>query len=76
MRIEGSGSAGENRLTLSVELSLADDGAQTTASWNAEARLLGVLSSLLQRGLAPLFNEQVEAVLAAGARMGGATGGG
>jgi len=76
VRIDGAGSAGENQLALSVELSLADDGAGTTASWSADVRLRGVLGSLLQRGLPSLFNEQVGAMLAAGALMCEAAGGG
>jgi uncharacterized protein len=67
VRITGSGSTGENLLELSIALELADDGESTAASWNADLRIRGVLSSLLQRGLGTLFNEQVDAVLAAGA---------
>ncbi len=69
VRISGLGSAGENRLQLSVDLDLASDGEQTVASWTATVQIRGVLRSLLQRGLGSLFNEQVEAVLAAGARL-------
>ena len=39
------------------------------ASWSADVQLRGVLRSLLQRGIGSLFNEQVEAVLAAGALL-------
>ena len=76
VRIDGSGRAGENLLALSVELSLAEAGGGTDASWSADVRLRGVLASLLQRGLGSLFNEQVEAVLGAGARMCAAADGG
>ena len=67
VHIVGRGSSGENLLELSVELELTPGGAGTTASWRADLTVRGVLSSLLQRGLGTLFNEQVEAVLAAGA---------
>jgi uncharacterized protein len=69
VRISGLGSAGENQLQLSIDLDLASDGEQTVASWTATVQIRGVLRSLLQRGLGSLFNEQVEAVLAAGARL-------
>ena len=73
--IAGSGRVGENLVALEVELELIDAGAGTQASWRAEVLLRGVLASLLQRGLAALLNEQVEAVLAAGAAMSGAAAG-
>jgi len=76
VRIAGSGHAGEGLLALTVELELADAGAATAASWRAEVALRGVLNSLLQRGLGALLNEQVEAVLAAGARISEGAGGG
>lgn len=76
VRISGSGYAGESLLSLVIELHLADAGAQTEASWRAEVALRGVLSSLLQRSLGPLFNEQVEQVLEAGARISEGAGGG
>ena len=69
VRISGLGSVGENQLQLSIALDLASDGEQTVASWTATVQIRGVLRSLLQRGLGSLFNEQVEAVLAAGARL-------
>jgi hypothetical protein len=69
VRISGLGSPGENQLQLSIDLDLASDGEQTVASWSADVQLRGVLRSLLQRGLGSLFNEQVEAVLAAGALL-------
>ena len=67
VRISGLGSPGENQLQLSIEPDLGSDGEQTVASWSADVQLRGVLRSLLQRGLGSLFNEQVEAVLSAGA---------
>ena len=70
--ITGSGRVGENLVAIEVELELADEGARTQASWRAEVLLRGVLGSLLQRGLAALLNEQVEAVLSAGAALSGA----
>jgi len=69
VRISGSGRAGESLLTFEIELDLAGEGDRTTAGWRAEVALSGVLGSLLQRGLGPLFNQQVEEVLAAGARI-------
>src|ERR1039457_4522578 len=69
VRISGVGSPGENQLQLSIELDLGSDGEQTVASWSADVQLRGVLRSLLQRGLGSLFNEQVEAVLSAGALL-------
>jgi hypothetical protein len=69
VRISGSGYAGESLVSLVIELELADDGGQTAASWRADVTLRGVLSSLLQRGLGPLFNQQVEEVLEAGAHL-------
>jgi carbon monoxide dehydrogenase subunit G len=77
VRISGSGYAGESLLSLMIELELADGGAaRTEASWRAEVALRGVLSSLLQRSIGPLFNQQVEEVLDAGARICEGTGGG
>ncbi len=76
VRIIGTGSAGENLLALSVTLELTGDAAATTAGWTAELHLRGGLSSLLQRGLGELFNEQVEAVLATAAALSGAGHGG
>ena len=71
VRIAGSGLAGENRIELDVELSLEDAaGGGTAARWRGEVTLRGVLGSLLQRGIGAIFNEQVEAVLAAGASGG------
>ena len=70
VRIAATGSAGENLLTLSVALELASTAEGTSASWRAEVGLRGVLSSLLQRGLAELVREQVDAVLCAGAAIG------
>ncbi|HEX4035985.1 MAG TPA: SRPBCC domain-containing protein [Solirubrobacteraceae bacterium] len=71
VRIAGSGRAGENRVELNVELELTDaPGGGTAASWRGELMLRGVLRSLLQRGAGAIFNEQVEAVLAAGAAEG------
>ena len=67
VRIVGAGSSGENLISLSVALELADDAGGTAASWSAEVQLRGVLGSLLQRGLGSLFTEQVDAVLTAGA---------
>jgi uncharacterized protein len=67
--IAATGSAGENLLTLSVTLELASAGEGTRASWRAEVGLRGVLASLLQRGLAELVREQVDAVLCAGAAI-------
>ena len=78
VRISGSGYAGESLLSLMVELELADGAAagQTDASWRAEVALRGVLSSLLQRSIGPLLNQQVEEVLDAGARISEGAGGG
>jgi carbon monoxide dehydrogenase subunit G len=77
VRISGSGFAGESLISLTIELELADGGAALTqASWRAEVAVRGVLSSLLQRGLGPLFNQQVEEVLEAGARICEGAGGG
>jgi carbon monoxide dehydrogenase subunit G len=72
VHITGTGSSGENQLSLSVTLKLAADGDGTTASWRAEVLVRGVLRSLLQRGLGELMREQVEAVLVAGAQLSGA----
>jgi carbon monoxide dehydrogenase subunit G len=69
VRISGSGYAGESLVSFVIELELADAGEQTAASWRADIALRGVLSSLLQRGLAPLLNQQVEEVLEAGAHL-------
>ena len=69
VRISAAGSAGEGLVAFTIELSLEDAGAQTQASWRADVALRGVLSSLLQRSLGPLFNQQVEDVLEAGARV-------
>jgi carbon monoxide dehydrogenase subunit G len=69
VRISGLGSAGENQLQPSIALDLAPDDEGTVASWSADVQLRGVLRSLLQRGLGSLFNEQVEAVLTAGALL-------
>jgi carbon monoxide dehydrogenase subunit G len=76
VRLIGSGSAGESVLALSVELELAPEAGGTAASWRAELALRGVLSSLLQRGAGGLLREQVEEVLAAGARISEAERGG
>ena len=76
VRISASGSAGENLVALVIELQLEDAGSRTDASWRAEVALRGVLHSLLQRSLAPLFNQQVEDVLDAGARISDGAGGG
>jgi carbon monoxide dehydrogenase subunit G len=73
VRISGLGSAGENQLQLMVALDLAADGEETAVSWSADVQLRGVWRSLLQRGLGSLFNEQVDAVLAAGALLSGAS---
>jgi hypothetical protein len=71
VRIAGSGRAGEHRLELNIELELADaPGGGTAASWRGDLTLRGVLNSLMQRGAGAIFNEQVEAVLAAGAADG------
>ncbi len=75
VRISGLGAPGENQLQLSIELDLTSDGEQTVASWSADVQLRGVLRSLLQRAIGPLFNEQVEAVLAAGALLSEGAGG-
>jgi carbon monoxide dehydrogenase subunit G len=64
-----TGSAGENLLTLTLSLELASTADGTTASWRAEVGLRGVLASLLQRGLAELLREQVDAVLCAAAAI-------
>lgn len=69
VRISGSGRAGESLVTFQLDLDLSGDGERTNAGWRAEVALTGVLGSLLQRGLGPLFNQQVEEVLAAGARI-------
>ena len=76
VRIGASGSAGEGLVAFTIELSLQEQGAQTQASWRAEVALRGVMRSLLQRSLGPLFNQQVEDVLAAGARISEGNGGG
>ena len=76
VRISAAGSAGEGLVAFTIELSLEDAGAQTQASWRADVALRGVLSSLLQRSLGPLFNQQVEDVLEAGARLSAGAGGG
>jgi len=73
--ISASGSAGEGLVAFTIELTLAEAGAQTQASWRADVALRGVLASLLQRSLGPLFNQQVEDVLQAGARIGQGAGG-
>jgi carbon monoxide dehydrogenase subunit G len=71
VRITGSGRAGENRVELNIELELADAaGGGTAVSWRGDLTLRGVLNSLMQRGAGTIFNEQVEAVLAAGAAGG------
>ncbi|HLW95037.1 MAG TPA: SRPBCC domain-containing protein [Solirubrobacteraceae bacterium] len=71
VRIAGSGRAGENRVELNIELHLADAPSGGTAvSWRGDLTLRGVLNSLMQRGASAIFNEQVEAVLAAGAAGG------
>ena len=69
VRIHGSGTAGENLVDLSVALELADSGDQTDATWQADVHLRGVISSLLQRGLGPIVNEQIEGVLSAAASI-------
>jgi carbon monoxide dehydrogenase subunit G len=71
VRIHGSGSAGENLIELSIALDLSGEEDTTSVSWRADLALRGVLASLLQRGAGELLREQVEAVLAAGARSGG-----
>lgn len=76
VRIVGSGSSGENLIELDVALALAPHAGATAASWRAEVVARGVLSSLLQRGLGALFNDQVEAVLAASAALSETAGGG
>jgi carbon monoxide dehydrogenase subunit G len=75
VRISGSGYAGESLISLVIELELADAGEQTSARWRADVALRGVLSSLLQRGLGPLLNQQVAEVLEAGAHISRAGGG-
>jgi carbon monoxide dehydrogenase subunit G len=75
VRISAGGSAGEGLVAFTIELTLADAGAQTQANWRADVALRGVLASLLQRSLGPLFNQQVEDVLEAGARISEGTGG-
>jgi len=52
-----------------VAIALASTADGTTASWRAEVGLRGVLASLLQRGLAELLREQVDAVLCAAAAI-------
>jgi carbon monoxide dehydrogenase subunit G len=75
VRISAAGSAGEGLVAFTIELSLGDAGAHTQASWRADVALRGVLASLLQRSLGPLFNQQVEDVLEAGARISDGAGG-
>ena len=75
VRISAGGSAGEGLVAFTIELTLEDAGAQTQASWRADVALRGVLASLLQRSLGPLFNQQVEDVLEAGARISESAGG-
>jgi carbon monoxide dehydrogenase subunit G len=69
VRIHGAGTAGENLVDLSVALELADSGEQTDAAWQADVHIRGVMSSLLQRGLGSLVNEQIKGVLAAAASI-------
>jgi carbon monoxide dehydrogenase subunit G len=75
VRIGAGGSAGEGLVAFTIELSLEQQGAETQASWRADVALRGVMRSLLQRSLAPLFNQQVEDVLEAGARISEGAGG-
>jgi len=76
VRISAGGSAGEGMVAFTIELTLEDSGAQTQVSWRADVALRGVIASLLQRSLGPLFNQQVEDVLEAGARISEGVGGG
>ena len=69
VRIRGIGTAGENLVDLSVALELGDAGDRTDAAWQADVHLRGVIGSLLQRGLGPIVNEQIEAVLSAAASI-------
>jgi carbon monoxide dehydrogenase subunit G len=70
VRIVGSGLAGENTVSLAVELDLAsaDDGSSSEASWTADVQVGGVLASLVQRALPALVTEQVNEVLSAAQR--------
>jgi carbon monoxide dehydrogenase subunit G len=69
VRIDGAGTAGESLVELSVALELADSGDRTDASWQADVHIRGVMSSLLQRGLGSLVNEQITGVLRAAASI-------
>ena len=64
VRIVGSGVAGENQVSLSVELDLSSsDGGGSAASRTADVRVRGVLASLVQRNLPALVADQVNSVL-------------
>jgi carbon monoxide dehydrogenase subunit G len=64
VRIVGTGTAGENEVWMSVSLDLSsDDDGGSAASWNADVRIRGVLSSLLQRNLAAIVSDQIDGVL-------------
>jgi carbon monoxide dehydrogenase subunit G len=64
VRIVGSGIAGENEVWMSVSLDLSSEGdGGSAAAWNADVRLRGVLSSLLQRNLPALVTDQIDGVL-------------
>jgi carbon monoxide dehydrogenase subunit G len=65
VRIDGEGTAGENFVSLSVDLNLAANGDSSEASWTADVYVRGVLASLVQRALPALLTEQVNEVLAA-----------
>jgi carbon monoxide dehydrogenase subunit G len=64
VRIVGTGTAGENEVWMSVSLDLSsDDDGGSAASWNADVRIRGVLSSLLQRNLPAIVSDQIDGVL-------------
>jgi carbon monoxide dehydrogenase subunit G len=67
VRIVGAGLAGENTVSLNIELDLSSSngGSSSEANWTADVRVGGVLASLVQRSLPALFTAQVNEVLAA-----------
>jgi carbon monoxide dehydrogenase subunit G len=69
VRIHGAGTAGENLVDLTVALELTDSGDRTDAAWQAEVHMRGVMSSLLQRGLGSVVDEQIKGVLGAAAAI-------
>jgi len=67
VRIVGAGLAGENTVSLTVELDLtaSNGGSSSEANWTADVRVGGVLASLVQRSLPALVTDQVNGMLAA-----------